>query len=63
MTTQQSTFSISDWLAGRLPSEWFTEVAVTVDREEITIVGTIPAPESGSADGQSGRITRFRRNA
>ena len=60
MTTQQSTFSVSDWLTGRLPSEWFTSVAVTVDREEITILGTIPAPESGSTDSQSGRIKRFR---
>jgi Arc/MetJ-type ribon-helix-helix transcriptional regulator len=60
MTTQQTTFSISNWLAGRLPSEWFTAVEVTLDREEILIVGTIDAPEAGAADGQSGRIRRFR---
>ena len=36
---------IQGWFAGRLPDEWFTGPAeVTVDREEITIVGTLPEP-------------------
>lgn len=60
MTTEKSTFSVGDWLAGRLPGDWFTGVEVALDREEITITGTIPAPDADSADGQSGRITRFR---
>lgn len=60
MNTQQTSFSVSDWLTGRLPSEWFTAVDVTVDREEILILGTIVSPDSGAADGQSGRIRRFR---
>ena len=31
---------ISGWLTGRLPEDWFTEpVEVTVDRDEITIIG------------------------
>ena len=60
MTTDTSTFSVGDWLSGRLPGDWFTAVEVTLDREEITITGTIPAPEAGAADGQSGRIKRFR---
>ena len=59
MTTEQQTFSIRDWLDGRLPADWFTAVEVTVDREEILIHGTIPAPEGGE-DAQAGRITRFR---
>jgi len=49
-------------LTGRLPDEWFSGPAeITVDREEITIVGTLPEPESedvGSA--AEGRIKRFR---
>ncbi len=49
-------------MTGRLPDEWFSGPAeVTVDREEITIVGTLPEPESedvGSA--AEGRIKRFR---
>jgi hypothetical protein len=50
------------WFAGRLPDEWFAEPAeVTVDREEITIVGTLPEPGSGDADvAAEGRIKRFR---
>jgi hypothetical protein len=37
---------ISAWFAGRLPDEWFVEPPeVTVDREEILVVGRIPAPE------------------
>ena len=64
---------IQAWFAGRLPDEWFTEPAeVIVDREEITIVGTLSAPEAGPADGgeddgaeavraaAEGRIKRFR---
>ena len=53
------------WLAGRLPSDWFTgEPTVTVDREEIVVVGELAAPEG--VEGQSaeaaaqGRIGRFR---
>ena len=61
MTTDQASFSISDWLTGRLPAEWFTAVEVTVDREEILVHGTIPAPEgTDTPDAEAGRITRFR---
>ena len=56
------------WLAGRLPDGWFTgEPTVTVDREEITVVGELPAPEvAADADeaarrsANTGRIGRFR---
>ena len=59
---------IKGWFAGRLPGEWFTGPAeIIVDREEITIVGTLPAPESGTggsdaerAAAAEGRIKRFR---
>jgi hypothetical protein len=53
---------IQAWFTGRLPDEWFTEPAeVTVDREEITIVGTLAAPESDDAEtAAEGRIKRFR---
>lgn len=57
---------ISSWFAGRLPDEWFTGPAtVTVDREEILVVGPIAPPddagEGGAAEAaHEGRITRFR---
>lgn len=57
---------IAEWFAGRLPDEWFERApAVTVDREEILVVGRLPgAPqdESGGASTATaqGRISRFR---
>ena len=61
MTTSDTHTGIGDWLAGRLPTDWFTATSVTVDREEITIVGTIPTPDTASGpDAEAGRITRFR---
>ncbi len=53
---------IRDWFAGRLPDEWFTEPAeVTVDREEITITGTLPDLDAEDAEAAAeGRIKRFR---
>lgn len=57
---------IRGWFAGRLPGEWFTGPAeVIVDREEITIVGTLPEPGAGGSDAEraaaaDGRIKRFR---
>jgi hypothetical protein len=59
---------VSAWLAGRLPDGWFTgEATITVDREEITVFGELPAPEvAADADDAArqaaalGRIGRFR---
>jgi hypothetical protein len=56
---------ISGWLTGRLPSEWFTAApAVTVDRDEITVVGPLAVPDDAEGDAvrsaEAGRIARFR---
>src|SRR5574338_524327 len=51
---------ITEWLSGRLPGEWFQTFTVTVDREEILIVGTIPSPEPATPEAEDGRIKRFR---
>jgi len=56
------------WFVGRLPSDWFTaEPDVRVDREEITIVGTLAAAqpsgeptEAEAAAASEGRSRRFR---
>ncbi len=55
------------WFAGRLPDDWFTGTpAVSVDRDEIVIVGELPAlteefsDEAARAAAEAGRITRFR---
>src|SRR5690242_4249674 len=56
------------WIAGAVPDDWFTEQPeVTVDRDEIVIVGRLPdptlaedasAPEKAAAE--AGRISTFR---
>jgi len=53
----------AEWFAGRLPGDWFSDVDVTVDREEITVVGALAdAVTDGAAEGAAaeGRIGRFR---
>ena len=56
---------VAGWLAGRLPDDWFTgEPEIIIDREEITIIGTIAVPEpaegADTAQAIEGRVTRFR---
>src|SRR3954447_18904381 len=55
---------VAGWFAGRLPDGWFTGAPeVIVDRDEITVVGTLPEPEAGEGDpaaARAGRISRFR---
>ena len=50
------------WLAGRLPDGWFTGTPdVTVDREEITVIGELAPPAGDDSEAAaSGRISRFR---
>ncbi|MEO6144413.1 MAG: hypothetical protein ABIP19_10575 [Dermatophilaceae bacterium] len=49
------------WFVGRIPDGWFTgDLRVTVDRDEVTVVGELPAPESSEAAAAEGRITRWR---
>ncbi len=52
----------ADWFAGRLPEEWFAgDPDVTVDREEIVVIGRLPKPENPeTAARASGRVARFR---
>lgn len=49
-----------DWFAGRLPDGWFAaDPTVVVDREEITVIGRLPA-DGDSAARAEGRAARFR---
>lgn len=62
------TEELRGWLHGRLPSEWFDgEPELTIDREEILIVGRIAAPEldddtseAARAAAVAGRVKQFR---
>ncbi|MGW7422716.1 hypothetical protein ACWGJB_22150 [Streptomyces sp. NPDC054813] len=68
MITQEQREKLRGWFAGRLPDDLFEElVEVTVDREEITVVGRIPGPKlaDGVSDAEreaavEGRIQEFR---
>ena len=42
------------------PSEWFSAVDVMVDREEITVVGTLADESADQGAAAEGRISRFR---
>jgi hypothetical protein len=51
----------TSWLVGRIPDDWFTgDLRVTVDRDEITVIGELPAPEGGEVAAAEGRISRWR---
>ncbi len=59
---------LQGWFAGRIPDGWFEGAPqVTLDREEILIVGTIPDVDAGKdatdaqkAAARAGRIKQFR---
>jgi uncharacterized membrane protein len=58
---------VRSWFAGRLPADWFTSGPdIQVDREEITIIGTLADPTTvGGSDAEraaaaASRIRRFR---
>ena len=59
---------LQGWFAGRLPDGWFTgPPAITVDREELLIVGTLPdvdlpkdSTDAAATAARRARIERFR---
>ena len=59
---------LEGWFAGRIPQDWFEgPPEVTVDREEILIVGTLADVDAGKdatdaqrAEARAGRIKQFR---
>jgi len=57
--------SIKGWFAGRLPDGWFTGVEVSVEDDQIVVVGMLPELNLGSTPEEkesaaAGRIARFR---
>jgi hypothetical protein len=62
VTTDATAEQITAWFHGRLPEDWFTGAAeVSVDRDEIVVVGRLAPPEGPESDEEAaGRISRFR---
>src|SRR3954454_22182933 len=66
--TTEQVEAVRGWFTGRLPQEWFTgTVEVSIDREEIAVIGTLAPPELGSevsaaerAGAVDGRVKAFR---
>jgi hypothetical protein len=58
--------SIKGWFAGRLPDGWFTGTEVTLEDDQIVVLGTLPELKNvGSTTEEkegaaAGRIARFR---
>jgi hypothetical protein len=57
--------SIKGWFAGRLPDGWFTGAEVSVEDDQIVVLGTLPELNVGSTPEEkegaaAGRIARFR---
>lgn len=58
---------IRGWLTGRLPSGWFSALEVSVDKDEVLVVGELPEPEVAGDAGEAeraaavaGRVRGFR---
>jgi hypothetical protein len=68
MITSEQRDTLRGWFAGRVPEDLFEELTdLTVDREEITVIGRIPGPRlaEGASDAErdaavQGRIQEFR---
>ena len=68
-TDTETAAAIRGWFTGRLPEDWTSAGApeITIDREEITVVLTIPEPQTADdasegerASARAGRIRGFR---
>lgn len=67
MITDEAAERVRGWFAGRLPEDWqSTPAQVTIDREEITVVLTLPdvqlaeASEAELDEARAGRARGFR---
>lgn len=68
MTQQRVDEVVRGWFSGRLPSDWFVAAPqITIDREEISVVGELAAPgvgaEASDAEREAawaGRVKAFR---
>jgi len=68
MSNAEHEEKVRGWFTGRIPADWFTGAPdITLDREEIVIVGSVEAPATEKSAGDAeraaaaaGRIKAFR---
>ena len=48
MTTNE----LTAWFRGRLPDNWFDDLEVRADKDEILLVGTLPPPATPAREGE-----------
>ena len=46
------------WFTDHVPDDWFSELQVLIDRDEIMVIGTL-APDDESDDSDDGRRERI----
>ena len=71
MSTEEATEKLRGWFSGRLPAEWFDGAPeVTVDREEVSVVGVLAGPEIAEDASEAersgaiaGHVQRFREDS
>lgn len=67
-STASPTERLRGWFSGRMPGDWFSAAPdITLDREEISVIGVLPGPETATesteaerAEAAEGRSRRFR---
>jgi hypothetical protein len=53
--SKESVEQVRGWFLGRLPDGWFTgQPEIVIDREEITVIGSLPAVRMGDQDPETG---------
>jgi hypothetical protein len=71
MSTEEAAEKLRGWFSGRLPADWFEEApVVTVDREEVSVVGVLAPPEVAEDASEAersgaiaGHVQRFREDS
>lgn len=49
---------VESWFADRIPDDWFSAMAISVDRDEILVVGTVTG--GGEIEGEEASLGRIR---
>lgn len=56
------TATLQGWFTGRIPDDWFSgPPELTVDRDEILVVGAIPEPDTSGLDDDAAAAARLAR--